>query len=191
MDLKLIATQSQLVVVDIQTKLVPVMPAAAMQAVIKNAQILLQAAQTLAIPAIASEQYPQGLGNTEPALTAFLPANKIISKTTFSCCGEEKFNQQLQHDKPHIVLMGMEAHICLLQTALDLTDLTVLKGQISAKQVFIVEDAMISRDSANKANAIARMRDAGCVITNTESVLFEWLGDAQHPAFKTLSKLIR
>jgi nicotinamidase-related amidase len=192
-DLKLTATQSQLVVVDIQTKLVAAMPADATHRVIKNAQILLQAAQSLEISAIISEQYPQGLGATVPALAAFVPPNNIISKTVFSCCGEPKFNQHLQSDKPQIVLVGMEAHICLLQTALDLNntdlkhaDLTVLK-----KQIFVVEDAIISRDPANKANAIARMRDAGCVITNTESVLFEWLGNAEHPAFKALSKLIR
>lgn len=188
MDLKLTATQSQLVVVDIQTKLVAAMQADVMQLVIKNVQILLHAAQTLEISAIISEQYPQGLGATEPTLAGFVPPNKIISKTAFSCCGEPKFNQQLQRDKPQIVLVGMEAHICLLQTALDLTNSnnTVLK-----KQVFVVEDAIISRDPANKANAIARMREAGCVITNTESVLFEWLGNAEHPAFKALSKLIR
>ena len=178
-------------VVDIQTKLVAAMQPDAMQIVIKNVQILLQTAQTLSIPAVATEQYPQGLGATVPALAVFVPANKVISKTAFSCCGEPKFNQQLQRDKPQIVLVGMEAHICLLQTALDLTDLTVLKEQISAKQVFVVEDAIISRDPANKANAIARMREAGCIITNTESVLFEWLGNAEHPAFKALSNLIR
>jgi nicotinamidase-related amidase len=191
--LKLVATQSQLLVVDIQTKLLPAMPADAMQSVLKNTQILLQAAQSLAVATIASEQYPQGLGATAPELASFLSPQHIIQKTSFSCCGEPTFTQRLQADKPQILLAGMEAHICLLQTALDLketaiknTDLTVLKWQI-----YVVEDAIISRDPANKANAIARMREAGCVITNTESVLFEWLGNAQHPAFRALSKLIR
>lgn len=77
----------------------------------------------------------------------------------------------------------MEAHICVLQTALDLLQ--------ANKQVFMVEDAIISRSSINKANAIARLRDAGCVITNTESVVFEWLGNANHEAFRAISKLIR
>jgi len=77
----------------------------------------------------------------------------------------------------------MEAHICVLQTALDLL--------ANHKQVFVLEDAVISRNPANKANAIARMRDAGCVITNTESVLFECIGNAQHEAFKAIAKLIR
>ena len=77
----------------------------------------------------------------------------------------------------------MESHICVLQTALDL-----IKAN---KQVFVVEDAVISRSASNKANAIGRMRDAGCIITNTESVVFEWLGNAQHPAFKVISQLVR
>ena len=77
----------------------------------------------------------------------------------------------------------MEAHICIVQTALDLV--------AAGKQVFVVEDAVISRNPANKANALARMRDAGCVITNTESVVFEWLGAAEGEVFKAVSKLIR
>jgi nicotinamidase-related amidase len=77
----------------------------------------------------------------------------------------------------------MESHICILQTALDLI--------AAGKQVFVVEDAVVSRNPANKANAIARMRGAGCIITNTESVVFEWLGAAEGEVFKAVSKLIR
>lgn len=94
-----------------------------------------------------------------------------------------KFNRQLTHDHPQIILAGMEAHICILQTACDLIQM--------GKQVFIVEDAVISRHPANKANAVARMRDAGCIITNTESIVFEWLGKAEGDAFKVIAKLIR
>ena len=77
----------------------------------------------------------------------------------------------------------MEAHICILQTALQLSEI--------GHQVFVVEDAIISRDPANKANAIARLRQAGCIVTNTESVLFEWVGKAEGDTFKAISKLIR
>ena len=90
--------------------------------------------------------------------------------------------RQLTSDRPQIILAGMEAHICVLQTALSL---------VQTKQVFIVEDAIISRNPANKANAIARLREAGCIITNTESVVFEWLGKAEGDTFKAISKLIR
>lgn len=175
--------QSQLVIIDIQSKLCQVMPAEAMQAVIKNAGILLQAANLLQVTTIATEQYPQALGETTPDVSQYFGGIKPIAKTAFSACADAKFKAHCQRDKSHIILIGLETHICILQTALDF----VAQG----KQVFVVEDAVVSRDPNNKANANARMRDAGCSITNTESVLFEWLGNAQHEAFKVLSKLIK
>lgn len=177
------STLSQLVMIDMQVKLASVMPAEALQSVVKNCGVLAQAAHFLAVPTILTEQYPQGLGETIPEIKQHLPNSKPITKTAFSACGEPKFNQQLHRDKPQIILAGMEAHICVLQTALTLLQ--------AGKQVFVLEDAIISRCSANKANALARLRDAGCVISNTESVVFEWLGDASHEAFKAISKLIR
>ncbi|WP_020167294.1 MULTISPECIES: isochorismatase family protein [Methylotenera] len=178
---------SQLVIVDMQTKLVNAMPLEAMQSTIKNCSILTQAAQLLNVPIIVTEQYPQGLGATLPEIqqhfTQVKTNFKPIVKTAFSAIGEPKFNQQLHRDQSQIILAGMEAHICVLQTALSLKQMS--------KQVFVLEDAIVSRNPANKANAIARLREAGCVITNTESVLFEWLGNANHPAFKEVSKLIR
>jgi nicotinamidase-related amidase len=177
------ANQSQLVIVDVQTKLCSVMPEIALQAMIKNSSILAQVANMLEVPMIATEQYPQGLGETISEIAQHFGNVKAIAKTAFSACAEPKFKAQLQRDKPQIILAGMEAHICVLQTALNLAALD--------KQVFVVEDAILSRTPENKANAIARMRDAGCVITNTESVLFEYLGNAQHEAFKTISKLIK
>lgn len=176
-------TLSQLVIVDMQTKLVGAMPAEAMQATIKNCTILAQAAQLLNVSVIITEQYPQGLGATLPEIQQQFSPFKPIVKTAFSASGEPKFNQQLHRDQPQIILAGMEAHICILQTALSLKQM--------GKQVFVVEDAIISRNTTNKANAISRLREAGCEITNTESVLFEWLGNANHPAFKELTRLIR
>ena len=173
---------SELVIVDMQTKLASVMQPEAMHATIKNCGILATAANLLQVPMLVTEQYPQGLGNTVPELSEQLGNIKVIEKTAFSCAGEPKFTRQLTVDRPQIILAGMEAHICVLQTALTLAQ---------TKQVFVVEDAIISRDPANKSNAIARLRDAGCTITNTESVLFEWLGKAEGDAFKTISKLIR
>lgn len=174
---------SELVIIDMQQKLAPAMPQDVMQATVKNCGILAQAATLLGVPTVLTEQYPQGLGETLPEILAHATSSKVIAKTAFSACAEPKFVQQLQRDKTDVVLAGMEAHICVLQTALDLQKL--------GKNVFVVEDAVISRDLNNKVNALARLRAAGCVITNTESVLFEWLGDAKHDAFKALSKLIR
>ena len=182
------AAQSQLVLIDLQVKLAPAMDLIAMREVTKNCAILLQAARLMQVPTIVTEQYPQGLGETLPELKQYSTNSKPVVKTVFSACAEPAFEQHLHSDKTQIVLTGIEAHICVLQTALGLLQ--------ANKQVFVVQDAVISRNnsnqiSANKANAIARLRDAGCIITNTESVAFEWLGDANHEAFKAISKLIR
>ena len=174
---------SQLVIVDMQAKLAAAMPADAMQPVTKNCSILAQAAALLNVPTVLTEQYPQGLGATLAEIKLHLPSNKPITKMTFSACGEPKFNQQLQRENSHIILVGMESHICVLQTALDLI--------VAGKTVFVVEDAILSRNAANKTNAVARLQQAGCMMTNTESVVFEWLGNGNHQAFKALSKLIR
>lgn len=177
------ADLSQLVIIDTQTKLITAMPQDALHASVKNTSILAQAASMLAVPTIISEQYPKGLGITIPELLALLPAIKPVEKLSFSCLAEPTFSRQLTRDHSQIVLTGMEAHICVLQTALDLI--------AAGKQVFVAEDAIISRNSANKANALARMREAGCIISNTESIVFEWLGKAEGDAFKAISKLIR
>lgn len=174
---------SQLAIIDMQAKLISAMQPDAMQAVIKNCGILAQAASLLAVHTIVTEQYPQGLGETLPEIKQHIGANKPIAKTAFSAASVPKFNQQLHRDQPQIIVAGMESHICVLQTALDL-----IKAN---KQVFVVEDATVSRNPINKANAVARMRDAGCIITNTESVVFEWLSNANHTAFKAISQLIR
>lgn len=174
---------SQLVIIDVQVKLCGVMSALDMQAVTKNCARLAQAANMLDIPVIATEQYPQGLGETVAEIATHLGNVQPIAKTAFSAYAEPKFKAQLQRDKSQIILVGMEAHICVLQTALDL----IAQG----KQVFVVEDAIISRTITNKSNAIARLTSAGCIVTNTESVLYEWLGNAKHEAFKAISMLIK
>jgi len=183
MPLKLIAGLSQLVIVDTQTRLITAMPQDELQSTVKNIGILAQAAKLLAVPTIITEQYPKGLGHTLPELLAMQPNVKPVEKLSFSCMAEPTFSRQLTRDHSQIVLAGMEAHICVLQTALDLIG--------AGKQVFVAEDAVISRNQANKANALARMREAGCIISNTESIVFEWLGIAEGDAFKVISKLIR
>lgn len=178
-----IADHSQLAIIDVQVKLCAVMSASDMQAVANNCSRLVQAANLLAVPVVVTEQYPQGLGETIADITQYLGHVKPIAKTAFSACAEPKFKAQLQRDKSQVILAGMETHICVLQTALDL----IAQG----KQVFVVEDAVISRNEANKSNAIARLAHAGCMVTNTESVLYEWLGNAKHESFKAISMLIK
>jgi nicotinamidase-related amidase len=174
--------QCQLVIVDMQTKLSSVMNEHIAE-VVKNCAILLQSAALLEIPSIITEQYPKGLGPTVPELSPYILGKKIVEKTAFSCCGEPTFSAQLLGDRTQVVLAGMEAHICVLQTALDLL--------AQGKTVFVLEDAVISRKPENKRNALNRMREAGVIISNTESWVFECLKVAQGDTFKKISQLIR
>ena len=174
---------SQLAIVDVQEKLCGVMEPAAQQAMVKNCGILLQAAALLDIPAIYTEQVPAKLGATLPVLAQYLSDDVRVEKTCFSCCEESTFCALLTDDRRQVVLAGMEAHICILQTALQLQEM--------GKQVFVAEDAVISRDPANKDNALQRLRQAGVIVSNTESIVYEWLKVAEGDAFKKITKLIR
>lgn len=182
------ADHSKIVFIDLQTKLVPAMHADDMRIALKNCEILAQAAQLLAVPTLHTQQYTQALGATVPSLSQYLAepktsANAPIEKRSFSCMAEPRFRQKMFKEHPQMILVGIEAHICVLQTAMSLME--------AGKEVFVVEDAISARNLANKANAIARMRAAGCIITNTESVVFEWLGKAGGDHFKAISQLIR
>lgn len=176
-------TRDQLVIVDMQERLCGAMDPAALAEVVKNCGVLLQAAKLLQIPALFTEQYPQGLGRTLPYLAQWLPEDGHVEKTTFSCCEESDFSAKLDDTRPQIVLAGTEAHVCILQTALQLQEMS--------HAVYVVEDAIISRNPANKANALDRLRQAGVVVTNTESVVFEWLQVAEGDAFRQIAKLIK
>jgi nicotinamidase-related amidase len=111
---------SRLVIVDMQERLAAAMAPESMQSVVANCSLLLQAAQLQEIPALHTEQYPKGLGATLPALAELLAGKPRIEKTAFSCCEEPAFCRHLTKDRPHIILAGMEAHICILQTAMQL-----------------------------------------------------------------------
>jgi len=173
---------SHLIIVDVQTRISKAMNDSA--SLLRHCEILLRAAATLDVTTSITEQYPKGLGNTEPELQQVCPANvATIEKTSFSCCGAEQFLQRIAAtDKKQIILAGIEAHVCVLQTAMDLIQ--------QGRQVFVVADAVDSRTAQNKNLALSRMQQAGAIISSTESVLFEWLRDAKHPHFKTMSALI-
>lgn len=175
---------SVLVMIDIQDRLSAAMPNGVRERVIEQISILLTASKVLSVPVIVTEQYPKGLGPTEFALKSQLADDvPIIEKTSFSSVAAGGFLDAISRtERKQIILTGMETHICIVQTALDL--------QQHGYDVFVVEDAVSSRSKANQYNALQRMRHSGITITNVESVLFEWLGDAQHPDFKTLAQLI-
>ncbi|MCG5513389.1 hydrolase [Ectothiorhodospira shaposhnikovii] len=179
------AGHSQLLVVDIQAKLAVAMDADTRREVYRRAGSLAQGAGVLGIPVTVTEQYPQGIGHTAGEIQGMLPeAVRVLEKTTFSCCRDEGIMGAVKRaERPQVVVCGMESHVCVLQTALLLVE--------AGFQVFVVEDAVCSRDPRNKANALARMARAGVIITNFESVLFEWLADSRHPKFKEILNLIR
>jgi nicotinamidase-related amidase len=179
------AEGSVLVLVDIQERLLAAMEAAARAGVVRNARILREAAVCLDVPVLITEQYPKGLGRTAAEVTAGAPAGiPPVEKTCFSCADSAAFQEQLRSaGRPQVVLAGMEAHVCVLQSALGLA--------AAGWEVFVVEDACCSRNPAHHANAMARLRQAGVIVTNTESVLFEWLRDARHERFRTISALVR
>ncbi len=145
----------------------------------------MEAATRLSIPVLVTEQYPKGLGPTAGQVVEMLPGSTPrFEKTSFSCAGTEPFATMLEASgRTQVILAGMEAHVCVLQSTLELR--AVRQG------VFVVEDACCSRNQEHHANAMHRLRAAGVVVTNTESVVFEWLRDARHEHFKAVSALLR
>lgn len=173
---------SQVVFIDIQEKLVDVMIKNEIKKVIDASTILIEAAKILEVPCLYTEQYPKGLGPTVKKIKSLLP-HPPIEKKAFSCLDEPSFKSHLVKSRPQIILCGLETHICILQTALALKAL--------GKKVFVVEDATLSRSSFHHQNAIHRLRSEGVVITNVESVIFEWLRVAEGDHFKEIAKLIK
>ncbi len=177
---RLATANSVLVVVDVQDKLLAKIPAAA--ELVRNVGFLLDVANLLGVPAIATEQYPKGLGPTTPDLARRLPPD-LPAKTAFSCCGAAGFLGNLRRlARPNIVLAGMETHVCVAQTALDLLE--------AGLTVFLPVDALAARGSVDHDAALRRLERAGAVPTSAEAVAFEWVADAAHPQFKAVSKLV-
>jgi nicotinamidase-related amidase len=176
---------SQLLVVDIQEKLGAAMPEKVLARVFRNVSLLLNAAGRLGIPVTVTEQYPKGLGSTDARVAAGVPPSAHrLEKTCFSCVGAEGFAPVLDNaQRRQVILTGMESHVCVLQTAIDLL--------AAGMQPFVVEDAVCSRKLENYQNALQRLQRAGVVIATAESVVFEWLRDARNEHFKALSAMVR
>ena len=171
-----------LVVVDVQGKLAQLMHGK--QALFKNIQILIKAAKILNIPILWCQQCPDSLGPTVPEIAQLLTGNEPINKAAFSCCGAEQFNTKLNElARQQILLCGIEAHVCIYQTAVDL-----LRKDFN---VDVLADAVSSRTSENKQIALDRMAAGGANINCTEMVLFELLRTAEHPQFRQIAKLIK
>ena len=177
--------QSALVVIDVQERLFPAMDSDHREEVMRNLKVLAAAAQRLDLPTLATEQYPKGLGHTLPEMKAALPAGlEPIEKAEFSCWAVESFRSRLTASgKRQILLGGIEAHVCVLMSALDLL--------AAGYAVHVVADAVTSRTQANWRLAMDQLRQAGAVVTTTETVLFQLLRQADTDDFRELARLIR
>lgn len=177
---RLTAESSILIVIDVQDKLLVKIPTAA--ALVRNAGFLLDVAKLLDLPIRATEQYPKGLGPTTSELARRLPP-AVPAKTAFSCCGAGTFLEELEMlGRKNVVLAGMETHVCVAQTALDLLH--------AGLHVFLPVDALAARTVIDHDAALRRLEQAGAVPTSAEAMAFEWVGDAKHPQFKAVSQLV-
>jgi isochorismate hydrolase len=178
--------KSQLLIIDVQDKLLAAM--SGKDRLVERCARLLRAAKALQIPITVSQQYPQGLGSTtEPIREALGNAGPTIDKVEFSCLKNEALRERLhelrRQGRPQVVIGGIEAHVCVTQTAIDL--------ESQGFEAFVVADAIASRAKTSKRLALMRLLKAGADIVDSEMVLFEWLGRAGTPEFKELQALVK
>jgi nicotinamidase-related amidase len=177
---------SLLLVVDVQLRLVEAMPSSAASMLVKNTLILLETARLLGISVLATEQYPKGLGATVSPLGETLASLgvKPIEKMTFDACGEPAMDEELAKLAPRsVVLVGIEAHVCVFQTARELANRGI--------DVRVASDAVASRNPAHCERGLALSERAGAAVMPTESIVFDWLRRAGSDEFKAISKLVR
>ena len=172
------AENAALILIDVQEKLSPLVSAP--QQLIERCSWLMRLSRDLNVPCLISEQYPKGLGKTVSSLSE-LSQEAIIDKVDFSCFREPEFQAKWkQLKRKQAVLIGIETHVCVLQTALDM--------QASGTDVFVVVDAVSSRFELDHKYGLKRMKQAGVELVTSEMVFFEWVGQAGTPHFKTLSQ---
>ena len=180
------AKRSHLLVVDIQARLMPAIHEG--DALLKNVNVLLQAATRLGVPVSVTEQYPKGLGETVASVVEALPAaTPVLTKTSFSAAGDAATAERVAalrgEGRDQLVLCGAEAHICVLQTALGFKNMGL--------DIFVVADAVSSRSPHSVNAACARLLHANCHWVTTEMVAFEWMERAATEDFRALSPLFK
>ena len=184
--------RSIVVVIDLQGKLMDMIyrPRLVIDATIR----LMQLAEAFEVPVVLTEQYPQGLGVTHPEVRAAFDKlespTQYVDKISFGCCGEPGFMEALEKARPglkpnerQIVVAGIEAHVCVMQTILELLRMD--------HSVFACWEAISARGEEYYQNALKRMSQAGAQLTNHESVCFEWARDSKHPGFKPMNRILR
>lgn len=186
------AERSILVVIDLQGKLVEKVERSAL--VLAATHRLLELAELFRVPVLLTEQYPRGIGPTHPEILARFEALKVptrrFEKTAFGCCGESGFEAALAALRPglpaggrQLVVAGIEAHVCVAQT--------VLEARRGGDEVHLCWEAVSGRGAEHRQWALERMRQAGAVVSNLESVGFEWARHKDHPSFKAMSALFK
>jgi len=173
------ASSSMLIIIDLQKRLIPVISEG--EEIVKRATILAQVAKLLDIPVVGTEQQPLRLGATVPEIGQLF--SKRFEKNHFDACAEAGFAEYLEPDRGDLIVLGCEAHVCVLQTVLGL--------RARNRRVRLVVDAIGSRRSTDKIVAIDRAKSSGAEILTSEMVVFEWLRTSEHPKFREALKLIK
>ncbi|MCX6282691.1 MAG: hydrolase [Bacteroidetes bacterium] len=180
--MRILRDRSCLLVIDFQERIFPFIHEN--EKLLKNVSVLIKGLKVLELPVFVTEQYTKGLGVTVQALADVLDGIHRIEKSTFSCCDEPRFNMELATSgKENVIIAGIEAHVCVLQTVIDLAR--------QGYQAVVVEDCISSRKPNDKVWAIERMRKEGAIITTYESILFELLRNSGGETFKAISKLVK
>lgn len=171
--------QAVLLLVDLQDRLLNTLAPQTRHLLLRRVDAMVALCQCLAIPILATAQYPEGLGPLPPERTE--PCSAVFAKTSFSCLGQPDMRQWLEahDDRRQVWIAGVETHVCIVQTALDL--------ETQGWRAVVLEDACASRDPAHRDSALARLRQAGVLVAPAESVFYESLRDARHPAFRELA----
>jgi len=171
-----------LLVIDIQGKLARLMHRR--DQLFRNVSILIQTASILEIPVVVTEQVPEKIGKTVPEIAKLLIDCRPITKQSFSCCGEDRFVQELESlNRKQVILAGIEAHVCVYQTVCDLLSRNF--------EIQVVGDAVSSRTEANKYFGLDRVKLLGGGVTSTEMIICELLKTCEHPQFREIINLIK
>ncbi len=169
-------------IIDIQERLLPHIHD--YDGLIAKTRLLIQGLQLLGVPLIITEQYPKGLGRTVGVVADLLQNYIHFEKTAFSCCDDEAIRSHLESTgRKTVLIAGIEAHVCILQTCIDLC--------LAGYRPFVVEDAVSSRKENDKKIALDRVKAEGGRLTTVESVLFELTGTSLHSSFREISKLVK
>ena len=180
--MRILKEESAGLVIDIQERLFPHIHQN--DALLNKVEILLEGWHILEIPVLATEQYKKGLGETLDAVRTRIPAWNAVEKKAFSCCDEPEFASSLvRSGKTNVIICGIETHVCVLQTTLDLLN--------TGYQPVVVTDAVSSRYPADKEVALGRMQKEGAILTTVESILFELARVSGTESFKAISRLVK